>query len=327
MMSEPSEVEDAAHKIALVIPVRHDPLASRAERLNRADALRDCLISALEAAEVARSPVDIVVVDDHSPSDIRASLDAAVVRRIEWVASLGAHGQAGALNFAMSQLRCDIFALTDSDCVVERTWFNAMNSHLTHHPENVGVGGPTWLFRTAKRAWSRALTSQESALMHYLAQSDAAENGGVVRRVDCRNLALRSEFVRMHARGTPLPLLREDGSISVSGQLAYDLRDSGERYSIGFCPQMQTYHAPVPGFRHQLQAYYARGRRSNFDEIYARPFGSLALSFRRRYARRHFLAPVLSRAVSPLYVWPLHTAFWTGILMRRMDRESSDRNS
>lgn len=309
-------------RIAVLVPVHHDSNSRRAARADRTNLLQRCLASIVAASNHHQATLDafreinIVAIDDHSPLDPSSMLDANTLHRTRWLKNQGARGQAGALNFAMANIDADAFAFTDSDCVVAVDWFESIANHYCTHPDHGGVGGPNWLFSPAVRRWPQILTAQEAALMRFLFETDIDQLMATTTRIDCRNLSLRADFAaRLQRTGA----LFNDGSLSVSGQASYFLKcrvRDGEA-PVGFCQAMRTFHQPISSFLSQIQSYYLRGRWSKFDEIYASLHGDLRTALMRRYAMRHFIAPMLSGSASFSYVWPVHLAFWAGIFRRR----------
>jgi glycosyltransferase involved in cell wall biosynthesis len=313
-------------RLAVLVPVYHDPERRKSVRADRAHSLQRCLESLVRAVDLyinTAFEITIVVIDDHSPSDPRRKLSDDLLRRVVWVRSEGQKGQAGALNYALKTVAADVFAFTDSDCIVATDWFERMAAHYLRYPSHGGVGGPNWLFDRAMGWWSRTLTSEETALMRFLMQGGIDQTSATSRRIDCRNLSLRADFIAQFAAGRPL--FREDGTVSVSGQASYDLqRQAAVVPPVGFCAAMEAYHQPISSFTTQLFLYYTRGRHSSFNEIYAGLYGSLSNAFLRRYGIRHFISPLRHRPLSFWYVWPLHAAFWTGILWRAAYSRSAD---
>lgn len=310
-------------RIAVIVPVHHDPSRRRTARTNRVDLLRDCLASIVCARAHCQlkgsnfREITIVAVDDYSPVDLRPLVRLEHHSGIHWLSNRGIKGQAGALNYAMAHTEADAFAFTDSDCVVATDWLQRIGEHYLTYPHHDGVAGPQWLFSPGGAHWSRLLTSQEAALMRLLARSEIDYDQATTTRIDYRNLSLRAGFAsRMTATES---LFKSDGSVSVSGQASYALKrySANGEATIGFSLAMNTFHQPVSSFIGQIATYYARGRWSAFDEIYASLYGSLMAAFVRRYAIRHFISPMLSASVSVLYVWPVHLAFWVGISSRK----------
>jgi len=316
--------EDSAFpaRLAVLVPVHHDGSSGRTARADRAALLQSCLASIVAASNFCRMTsaafreISIIVVDDYSPEDPGALLDADTLRNTRWLRNQGAKGQAGALNFAMANVDADAFAFTDSDCVVAPDWLQCIADYYRAHPAHGGVCGPNWLFGPAVQRWSRILTAQEAALMRFLTETEIDRCRSTTTRIDCRNLSLRVDFAaRLQESGE----LFGDGVCSVSGQASYFLKSrlmDGE-VPVGFCQAMQTFHQPISSLLGQMAVYYARGRWSRFDEIYASLYGSLRAALVKRYAMRHFIAPMVSGSASFSYVWPVHLAFWAGIVHRR----------
>lgn len=309
-------------RIAVIVPVHHDPERPKVDRADRIGLLRRCLASVIESADCCRAldtgfrEITIVVVDDHSPSDPHLLLDSEQQHRIRWLKNLGIKGQAGALNFAMKTIDADAFAFTDSDCVVAHDWLQRIAEHYRAYPNHGGVGGPHWLFSLASTPWSRLLTYQEASLMRFLAESEIDYIEATSTRIDCRNLSLRADYA---ARLTEADSLFRNDSLSVSGQAAYLLKRqiAGGEAPVGFSAAMRTFHEPVSSLLGQVATYYARGRWSAFDAIYASFYGDLLTAFKQRYGKRHFIFPVLLAPISVFYVWPVHLAFWAGIARQR----------
>jgi glycosyltransferase involved in cell wall biosynthesis len=310
-------------RIAVIVPVYHDTARGKVAGTDRIDLLKRCLASVVQATHHCQTnntgfrEITIVAIDDYSPSDPEAFLDADLLRQIRWLKNAGVRGQGGALNFAMATINADAFAFTDSDCVVARDWLQRIAEHYRAYPYHGGVGGPHWLFGVAAARWPCLLTSQEAALMRFLAESKIDHVHATTTRVDCRNLSLRADFAaRLTAASS---LFRSDGSVSVSGQASHFLKRQLARGEapVGFSLTMRTLHQPVSSIMGQIARYYARGRWSAFDEIYFSQYENLRAALTRRYALRDFISPVLSASASVWYVWPVHLAFWVGIARRR----------
>jgi len=251
--------------------------------------------------------VKIVVVDDMSLVPIDELLPEHIVHRVTIIRNKNVLGQGGALNYAIRTTSADIYAFTDSDCIVSENWIDTIAAHYTNFPNHIGVTGPNWNFVTPASLWKLFLTRQESLLMRFIFESYIDHERNIAWRVDCRNMSLRTSFFDTFC------FFPEGQGPAVSGQFSYRLRDilQNSGFVIGFNSNMLTYY--VDSLVRQMLSYYKRGAQGEFSQIYTRGHGNIVQAFLNRYLYRHFVAPCLY-GVSPAYVILVHGAFWIGIL-------------
>lgn len=317
--------------IVAIVPFYHDPTASASSRKNRHRQLLTCLTSLCAAAkycdELSQPSVGIriALIDDRSPVDIADSLRCAGGARVSVLRNNGERGQAGALNFAMANIHADVFAFTDSDCVVQLDWFAELLEFFKSESEFGGVAGPYWRFSPTEGLWSRLLTCHESYLMEFLAIGRSCCTPSCATKIDCRNMALRAAYARS--------LMLDDalfraGSYSVSGLASYLVQKKiGQGAArVGYRTTLLAYHAPIVSLFAQIKTYYARGRGSELGDVYSSQFGGIFAAWTNRYGRRHFLDPILQRPTSAIYILLVHGAYWAGILIRRLKDRSQSQN-
>lgn len=319
-------------RLSVLVPVHHDFTAPYSKRACRLHLLEVCLQSIVTArTEAIRSTnsgwaeVNIVVIDDYSTTEIDATWPTLLRRSIRVIRNSGTRGQGGALNYALRQIDCDVFAFTDSDCIVGRDWLLAMKNHYVQHPDHVGIVGPNWYFCDAQRAWSKRLTRAESQLMRYVFESYVNLEQMTVARIDCRSLTFKAPVIASMTKDGRF--FTEAKGPSVSGHSSYellpDLAFSG--YTLGFEPEMAVFHHFIESLWPQVITYYRRGLLGDFDIIYSRGFHRLWVAFFERYFKRHFLAPIVSGGVTWWYVVIVHTSFWAGIVVCRFRRNNRKR--
>lgn len=314
--------------VTVMVPVRYTPAGGAGSGENRLQLLRQCLASLLSAVESNRlqrssrwKSVTIMVIDDNSNVPIGSVLGRDLKDRVEVLPNKGTPGQAGALNYAMAKIDSDVYGFTDSDCAVATEWLTAMAEHYNSHPEHKAVAGPNWLFMNAPRPWARILTRQESLLMQFVFKLYLDRKRRVTRRIDCRNLSIRSEFLTECSFGDLFFV--ENRGPAVSGLTTHSIQHwlPTTKSGIGFEPKLRVYHKSVDSLRAQLRSYYLRGRHGEFDVIYSRDFVSLSQAFVKRYFSRHFVRPCIHGGVSWIYALLAHGVFWLGIVQSHVSRD------
>ena len=302
--------------------MHHDVSAPGHERSGRERSIISCVESLLEAKGAAFaegaprwSNIDICVVDDRSNPPIDTLLSPKILREVRVLRNRGARGQGGALNYAIATLNADVFAFTDSDCVVARDWCTCLLAQYCHDETLAGVAGPNWHFAPATTRWQRFLTAQESRLLAHTFDTYLDSARVLTRRIDCRSFSIRASVIK-HGFADSSFFVHENGP-SVSSQTSYRLQSRGELDDmlIGFAPNWIVFHEPIYDLISLLTTYYWRGRKGLFRTIYAASFGGLGRAFIRHYFQRHFIAPWAQGGVSMFYVALVHSAYWLGIIL------------
>jgi hypothetical protein len=305
--------------LRVLVPAHHDAGRCAWSRLDRLQALVDCLDSILAAAEHWRErggatfdEVGIVLVDDGSPRPLSELLRPDLRKAVDVLRLDTRHGQGAALNAALAgRAPAAAYAITDSDCVVAEDWITRIAGLAGREDGTDGTAGPPWPHREAHSRRGRWLTAGETALVRYCTERAAREG---TTRLDCRNVWLRGDAVGRD-------LFPEDAGAALSGMTSRKLADAGVR--LGFDPGLRVRHAPLTSVRAQLVTYFSRGATSDLATHYARGHASLRQAFVRTYAARHFRDPIRA-GVSPAYVLLAHGAYWCG-LARRSTRRSGRR--
>lgn len=312
-----------AAQLVVIVPVLHNSEARRRERLDRQRQLNACLSSLVNSRLVNKltgperwSGIELLIVDDRSKQPVETILSQPVLDNVYVLRNTGTDGQAGALNAAMAQVSADVFAFTDSDCIVAPDWLTRIGAHYRAHPEHLGVSGPNWLFQDARSAWPRIVTRQESRLMQYIFETYIDRQHSVSRRIDCRNFSVRASYLDAHYPGRRF--FTEGRGPSVSGQTTHDIQSSliDNSLEIGFAGDMHVFHYPVESMWAQVVAYFQRGYQGNFHKIYRKGYRTLGQAFRQRYVQRHFVAPIVHNRAGWPYVGLVHGAYWAGIVGR-----------
>lgn len=310
-------------KIVIIIPARHDPYAPESHRFNRLNNLISCLQSIIASISLNESrskyrwkKIQVFLVDDKSPTPIEILLPEELKVKIQILNNQGTSGQAGALNYAISNIAADVYAFTDSDCIVAQNWISVLAEHYSCFPTHIGVVGPNWLFIKPSNWWKRWLTRQESLLTQYIFKSCIDFKEMSTWRIDCRNFSIRADFLFKYHNHSPF-FIEEKGP-SVSGQTSYCFKKnihSIHNLVIGFNNELYTYHLPVNGLLQQILTYYHRGRYGDFNKIYSRYCKGLVHSFFRRYLARHFISPSIHGNVFWPFLFLAHSAYWIGIVL------------
>jgi glycosyltransferase involved in cell wall biosynthesis len=215
-------------------------------------------------------------------------------------------GQGAALNHAIDMFPADVYAFTDSDCVVADNWIQAIDLGAAHLDDTVGTCGPPWRHLQASTRLGRWLTDNESRLVEtcFRPLIDVDER---TTRLDCRNLWLRGDQVKPG-------WFPEDAGAALSRTVSRLVAERGEH--LRFDPSLTVFHAPILSVVTQALTYYQRGRTSDLSKHYAAGHRNLAVALARTYWRRHFVQPV-SSGVHPTYVALVHGAYWAGLARRR----------
>jgi len=157
---------------------------------DRPEALRACL-EAIARHERTTAPVEVVVVDDGSPSPVvldpsqwSRAFELRVLRQAN-------AGPAAARNRGVAEARGDVIAFTDDDCRPESGWLAALVAALGHRPSAL-VGGSTW------NGLPRNRPAQASQVIHDLVYEHFNRDPEDARFLASNNLACRrSEFAEV----------------------------------------------------------------------------------------------------------------------------------
>lgn len=311
-----------ALSLIIVVPVHHNAAALGHERSAREHLLVRCIESLLAAASANAAErvhrwrdIDICVVDDRSSPSIDTLLPSRLLREVGIFPNEGVPGQGGALNHALANMDADVFAFTDSDCVVTTDWCTCLLARYCQDESLSGVAGPNWYFTPATTRWLHFLTLQESRLLAHTFANYLDSERTITRRIDCRSFSIRGSIVRHSVVNGGFFV--EGNGPSTSSLTSYRIQARGEGGSlrIGFASNFIALHAPIDGFLSLITTYFRRGRYGLFRSIYAAPFGGLGKAFIRHYFRRHFIDPWAKDDVSLMYVVLVHSAYWLGILI------------
>lgn len=299
-------------QLAVIVPVHSDPSRPGRDRLDRLQELVACLDSLVVARSTGAigrvvERVTLVVVDDGSPQPVAGLLPSAIRDQVR-VVRLGRRlGQGAALNRAVEVVPADVYAFTDSDCVVAGNWIEAIDRGAELCGDVIGAAGPPWRHLSAPGRLGRWLTANESLLVETMFSRDL-DAFGTTARLDCRNLWLRADAMKPG-------WFPEDAGAALSGVSSRLVRDRGER--LRFDPTLVVHHAPLTSVSGQALTYYRRGATSDLGRHYATDDESLLAAFARTYVRRHFLDPIHA-GVHPGYVGLAHGAYWVGLARRRL---------
>ncbi len=298
--------------VAVLVPARLDD--------DRAP-LRRCVESLIEARHrgTAWKRVDIVVIDDRGRRSVTDALDESTRTQVTVIMNDGVPGQAGALNHALRTICADVYAFTDSDCVVDAEWLRVQAKLYSQQPVPGGLVGPNWHHLEACTSWGGWLTYQESRLAEAVFRCYVAHDGKSIR-FDCRNFSLTRAYLEM--LGAPQrAFFLESAGPSVSGGSSVHWRNRLLDATIGlrFVDSMRTRHVAVDSLLREARRYFRWGRLGQYSTLYADQGDSLWAAFLQRHFARHFLRP-LAR-VSPLYLWTVHGAYWLGIALEARERK------
>lgn len=303
-------VEDST--LVVLIPVR----AKTGDK-----ALPRCLASLLAARTQATKwrRIDIVVIDDGSELPIDAVVQNHVLTEITVIKNNRAAGQAGALNHGIQNVQADVYAFTDSDCVVERDWFCALAVAYSTAPHPGGIAGPNWLHQEGPGLWSRWLTRQESRLVQTIF-CQYVDNRRRTTRFDCRNFSVTRAFLDCVIAPDSFFFVEGAGP-SVSGLTSTRWRDQLRTVGNGihFHAELRVRHEAVHSLREEARRYFRWGRNGRYSALYAAESHSLAFAFLRHHFKRHFIDPIVIGHVAPLYLWTVHAAYWTGIALEALE--------
>ncbi len=289
--------------------------------------LERCLRSVTAACEMGSGhwrSIRVVLMDDDSDPPLIRSLSPTYRSLVQVYPNRRLSGQAGALNCGMAIEPADIYAFTDSDCVVSEDWLRQLAEGYRLYPGCSAIVGPNWCHLGASDTWRAWLTNQESRLARgvFLKYVDSVGNAS---RIDCRNLSLRDDFVRAVAPSGVFFV--EESGASVSGTTSIKLRSEVQKrseYRIVFDPDLSVRHEPVKSLKHQISRYYRLGRGGMYDRTYRRSGKSLIRSFVAHHFVRHFVGPCMTAEhVSLLYLWAVHGAYWAGIFRSSLARSQA----
>ncbi|MBK9032270.1 MAG: glycosyltransferase family 2 protein [Myxococcales bacterium] len=118
--------------VSVVIPC-HGRLAS----------LERAVCSVLASASAVEGEVEVILVDDCSPTPVREALQAKLRdARVRFLRHDANRGPAAARNTGVAQARFELVLFTDDDVVVDARWIERLARYLADAPRRVGgVGG------------------------------------------------------------------------------------------------------------------------------------------------------------------------------------------
>jgi glycosyltransferase involved in cell wall biosynthesis len=317
---KPKAMEISSSSLLIVVTARLKPAKLQRNLSLLIACLESIVVSIQFSKEKHQSEwrtITLLVVDDYSSPPLNTLMPPHLAEYLLIVANEAAPGQGGALNYALSKFVADVYAFTDSDCIVAPDWISALAMYYAYEKSEIGVTGPNWLFSGSSKGWRRFITQQESNMMKFIMLSYLNEDRTRSARLDCRNLSFRREFIDALPHGSEF---FDTNGLSVSAQTSYRFRPvpSTSSFFIGFSQQLCTYHAPVRSLHDQVRIYFLRGYRSNFNRIYAANGGSLIFIFFSRYFVRHFISPWRTGKTCLLYVILVHSAYWMGIMIKQV---------
>lgn len=284
-------------------------------------ALQRCLASLLAARRQAPTwrRIDIVVIDDGSELPVDGVVQNHLLTEVTVIKNGRVAGQAGALNHGIQNVQADVYAFTDSDCVVNKDWFCALATAYSTAPHPDGVAGPNWLHQEDPGLWSQWLTRQESRLVQAIF-CQYVDGRCRTTRFDCRNFSVTRSFLDRVIAPDSFFFVEGAGP-SVSGLTSTRWRDQLRTVGNGvrFHAELQVRHEAVRSLREEARRYFRWGRNGRYSALYAAGFHSLAYAFLRHHFKRHFIDPILKGHVAPLYVWTVHAAYWTGIALEALE--------
>ena len=300
---------------AVVIPARIEIKENRSSN-SRLKLLIKCLESIIESININQKDgqlkwgmTNILLIDDSSSISLKDILPESITNKIEISKNYYSPGQAGSLNFAVTNSCYDVFAFTDSDCVVAQDWVNQIAYHFKNNSDHVGVSGPNWKFLSVQNKWAKFLTKQESSLMRYIFERYVNYQKEITWRVDCRNMALKKVIFDKNC------LFPEKHGPGVSGQYSHYLRKflKTNAMQIGFNDKMITYHQHIKSLIQQIKVYHKRGFEGRFHQLYKYGHKNIKEAFLSNYFYEHFIAPGNRGVFVFLYSFLVHSAFWLGI--------------
>lgn len=266
----------------------------------------------------------IYIIDDYSTVEYQQLIPNSIKSKVRFIRNQNEQGHGNTLNFGLNKIDADYYLFTDSDCIVDSNWILlALNSFKDN--KMACIVGPNWHHKTPPQKWPSFITRSESKLMKFIFESYIDYNNNTCIRIDCRNLVLKKDFLELF----PNKVFFSNAIYSNSGQTSYNWRqdeiDMGN--IVGYNSNLMVYHKYPNSFSQQIIRYYKRGRFGDFDLIYSGIYNSLKSSFFKHYGKRHFISPILNSKVSFVYLWPVHTAFWIGILIRHFERKLKPLNN
>lgn len=298
--------------IATLIAFRYFARSSDTAVYDLVNCLESVIQSANKLSMLSNDYISkICVVDDHSKGEFIHLIPKNILNEIRIINNEDLLGQGNALNFGLNIVKADLYAFTDSDCIVDIDWLSNITEFLKLNPNRSCVVGPNWIHQNATNKWQRYITENESKLMKYIFESYLDSSKRSSLRIDCRNLAIHSSILEGNSRNK----LFSDNVYSNSSQTSYIWRRSVINMSliVGFDCKLIVHHKHIPSLKNHLKKYFLRGKYGGFKSIYLGNFNSLEIAFFRYYFKRHFISPVFQTSVSLVYLWLVHGAFWFGI--------------
>lgn len=119
---------------------------------NRPEKLKNCLLSLLEQTKIA--PDEIIVVDqsDNNKTRLLVNYLRQNYKLISFIKQ-DFTGKSKALNAGIRTSHADIFAFTDDDCIISKTWIAEIIFSFTNYPEIACVTGNTYPYENCP-PWS-----------------------------------------------------------------------------------------------------------------------------------------------------------------------------
>lgn len=230
---------------------------------NRSQKLRD-LLEALLRSDCSNHTWDAWIVDNNSKDDTRAVVASFVSRepRIHYVFE-SVQGKAYALNRVISQVRGDIVAFTDDDCIPDSHWINNMATAFAADSELGFVGGRVELFNaddnpTTTRTWpDRRFVSTASDALTLI--------------IGC-NMAIRRELLRTIGDFDP-KITPGSGKDAGFEDLDLIYRAFKKNMRVEYRPDIVLYHNHGRRSRSdvaELERKYVRGRGSFYAKYIVR---------------------------------------------------------
>ena len=216
--------------ISVVIPVR-----------NGARWITD-VIAAVDT-QSGDTPIEIIVVDDHSTDDSRTLVAGLSPTSPLTVLSGGGRGMAAAINLGVRAARFPIICQVDQDVVLEPGWIGGLLAMLDD-PEVAAVQG---YYRAPPNAglWSRVMSLD-------VEQRYAAIRGSDTMHVCTGNVAYRAHA--LHNVG----LFDERLGYGLDNDMSYRLLEAG--YRLRFCRAARSWHHWRKGFLGYCRQQYGLGR-------------------------------------------------------------------
>lgn len=256
--------------------------------------------------------IQLLIIDDYSDFNIQECVGN--IESVKIKKNVKSKGHGGALNSALEPLDSCAYIFTDSDCVVSKEWIYNFISLRNMNLSIDGICGPNWVHQTSNNRWHKFITKNETQLMKFTYQSYLSNDNTIINRIDCRNLLLTSQFVAnvIKLRG----YFFDENTSSTSNITSLSLRFILQRdLALCYSPELMVYHAQITSLKVQLKKYYLRGKSGKYKFYYKQKYSNLFEAFFRLYFVRHFVSPVIKSNVSIFYLWPIHFAFWYGIVL------------